>query len=133
MPKHILIITLMLTLTACASMQTKEKFSKFDSAQNLYAAAIRWARYMDAYDFHASRDGDKPALNTELYKGIEVTAYEVIEKTANEAFDEVRVVAMISYYNESYGTVHQYRHVQDWWYNVERKSWLLQGAMPTFR
>lgn len=127
------LLIVMMMLNACASMQAKEKFIKLDESLNRYAAAIRWGRYVDAYDYHVGKDGYRPRLKTEAYEGIRVTGYETVEKTINTEQTEATVVSIISYYNENVGTVSKYKHIQTWWFKEDTKKWLLDAVLPELK
>ncbi len=129
----LILLLIVVSLNGCASMKEKEKFVKLDDSLNRYAAAIRWARYVDAYDYHVGIDGYRPKLKSEKYEGIRVTTYETIEKTLNAEGTEATVVVNISYYDDNVGTVNKFQHLQTWWYNEETTKWLLDADLPDLK
>ncbi len=120
--------------TACSGVQKREKVSTLQTAIKQYGQAVRWARYKNMYDFHLDKDGNKPKLNLNDYKGIQVTAFNVVEDgEINEELKEADVIAEFSYYDEDYATVNTIKHVQHWWYEEEVKRWFLDAKLPEFR
>lgn len=111
----------------------KRKIGSLDKAIEDYAAALRWGRYQDAHDYHAEKDGSKPALPLDRLEQIRVTAHNFYEKNVNEEVSEASVKGEIKYYHTDYGTVRKLPLEQVWWYDPEAKRWYLQGEMPKFR
>ena len=121
-------------LSACGNVSTRDRLSKLDTAMRGYGQAIRWARYLNAHDYHLGQDGFKPRLNEDNYEGIEVTGYRLLQEgVMNPDQTEADVVAEISYFNENVGVVQKIKHPQHWWYNEELKRWMLDAALPEFQ
>ena len=128
-----LAVLILITINGCATMQARDRISRLDTAVDSYGAAIRWARYTDAYAYHLGRDGFRPPLELENYEGIRVTAYRILEKTLSTDQLEATVVAKISYYNDKSGVVSDMKHIQNWWYREDGRQWLLDAAFPRFK
>ncbi len=120
-------------IAGCAGMQTKDRLSRLETSVQSYAAAIRWARYTDAYAYHLGKDGFRPPLDLDSYEGTRVTAYQILEQTLSNDQMEATVVAKISFYNNTTGVVSDIRHIQNWWFREDVKRWLVDAAFPNFK
>lgn len=129
--KITVITVLMISLlTACTSMGRRGKISDLQNALQDYAAALRWERYSDAYDFIHARDGSKPQLNLEGFDGYRVTDVEIIRSDLNDEETEALTYVVIHYYKDTNGTIQEIKQTQDWWYEPESKRWFLEGDLP---
>lgn len=117
-------------LSGCARMDRREKLSDLQDALQSYAAALRWERYSDAYEYIQARDGSKPALDTEGFDGYRVTDIDIIRSDLNLEETEAKTYVAIHYYKDTSGTVREIKEAQDWWYDADRKRWFLDGDLP---
>lgn len=129
--KAILLLILFASLMAsCARMDRREKLSDLQDSLQSYAAALRWERYGDAYEYIRARDGSKPDLDTEGFDGYRVTNIDIIRSDLNLEETEAKTYVVINYYKDTSGTVREIKEAQDWWYDEERKRWFLDGDLP---
>ena len=129
-----ILISSSFVFTGCSNMAEREKVSLLQTSIRQYGQAVRWARYKNMYDFHLGKDGFKPKLILDKYKGIQVTAFNIIEDgEISDELKEADVIAEISYYDEDYATVNTIKHLQHWWYEEESKRWFIDAKLPEFR
>lgn len=129
--KAVLLLMLVAALLpGCAGMDKRERISKLEKTLQDYAAALRWARYSDAYDFIRTRDGSRPALDMEGFDGYRVARMDIIRSDLNEEETEAKTYVVVKYYKDTSGTIQEYKEVQDWWYHEETKRWFLEGDLP---
>lgn len=117
-------------LPGCAGMEKRDRISKLEKALQGYAAALRWARYSDAYDFIRARDGSSPDLDLDGFDGYRVARMDIIRSDLNEDQTEAKTYVVVKYYKDTSGTIQEYKEVQDWWYSEEADLWFLEGDLP---
>jgi len=134
MIRHLKTLLLLLVvaslLPACAGMERRDRISKLEKSIREYGAALRWARYSDAYDFLLARDGSKPELRLDGFDNYRVARMDVIRSDLNPEDTEAMTHVIIRYYKDTSGTIQEMREVQDWWYNEELERWFLDGNLP---
>ena len=123
----------LLSLSACGGLETKDRLSRLSDSVNSYSGAIRWQRFGDAYQFHLNRDGTKPKVDYTLYEEVKVTAYKIVEQGIDTENMESKVTAIIKYYRDDTGTVESLTHQQTWWFSEESKRWVVDAAFPVFK
>lgn len=129
--KAVVVSLLLATLlVACANMDRRERLSGLQKALQDYAAALRWERYNDAYEFIRARDGSKPELDMEGFEGYRVTDVEIIRSDLNLEETEAMTHVVIRYYKDTSGTIREIKESQDWWYEAEADRWFLDGDLP---
>lgn len=126
-------VLFLVLMSGCAGMKAQDRISRLETSLESYGAAIRWARYTDAYAFHLGKDGFRPPLELEEYDGIRVTNYQILEQTLSADQMEATVIAKISFYNDQTGVVTDIKHIQNWWYREEGRRWLVDATFPKFK
>jgi hypothetical protein len=127
------LLGLVLALTGCASVESKERIENLDRSLITYGKALRWGEYEEAALYRLPRDG-RPvrSVNRDDFKDIRVTSYQVFEQRFNRAQTEAGVTMSISYYHEDTGTARTITDQQTWWYEPNQKRWFLDGDLPEF-
>ncbi|MDQ3958923.1 MAG: hypothetical protein M3255_01185 [Pseudomonadota bacterium] len=127
------LLGLVLALTGCASVESKERIENLDRGLITYGKALRWGEYEEAALYRLPRDG-RPvrSVNRDDFKDIRVTSYQVFEQRFNRAQTEAGVTMSISYYHEDTGTARTITDQQTWWYEPNQKRWFLDGDLPEF-
>jgi hypothetical protein len=127
------LLGLVLVLTGCASVESKERIESLDRSLITYGKALRWGEYEEAALYRLPRDG-RPvrSVNRDDFKDIRVTSYQVFEQRFNRAQTEAGVTMSISYYHEDTGTARTITDQQTWWYEPNQKRWFLDGDLPEF-
>ncbi len=117
-------------LSGCAGLDRRDRLSKLEKSLEGYAAALRWARYSDAYDFLRARDGSKPELRLDGFENYRVADLEIIRSDLNQDETEANTYVVLRYYKDTSGTIKEHKQVQDWWYDDEAGRWFLEGDLP---
>lgn len=131
MTKAIVLFFLVATITAgCSGMQSRERVGALNKVLQDYAAALRWARYSDAYDHIRAPDGSKPGLDLDRFEGYRVTGMDIIRSDLNLEETRATTYVTINYYRDTSGTIREKKEVQDWWYDEDAKRWFLDGDLP---
>ena len=134
MMRHWKVFLLLLLVTSllpgCAGMERRDRISKLEKSIRDYGAALRWARYSDAYDFILWRDGTKPDLRLDGFDNYRVARMDVIRSDLNADETEAKTYVIIKYYKDTSGTIQEIKQTQDWWYSEEGKRWFLEGDLP---
>ena len=127
------LLGLVLALTGCASVGSKQRLESLDQSLITYGKALRWGDYEEAALYRLPRDG-RPvrSVNRDDFKGIRVSSYQIFEQRFNRAQTEARVTMSISYYREDTGTARTITDQQTWWYEPSQKRWFLDGDLPEF-
>lgn len=131
--KFLICFLVALTITACSGLETKDRLSRLSDSVSSYSGAIRWQRFGDAYQFHMGKDGFRPKVDYTLYEHVKVTAYQIVEQGIDAEQMESQVKAVIKYYRDDTGTVQSMTHEQTWWFNEEKKRWMVDAAFPVFK
>ena len=130
---NILIMTLLLTLIACADNLVREKAEDLDAAIDNYAYALRWQRKNDAVAYHVKPDGTKPVIDTSMLDVIRITDFTITEKTVNPEITGADVAGEFDYIHNEFGTLRKISFTQKWRYEPETKKWFLDSEFPQFK
>lgn len=117
-------------LSACAGMGRSARLHDLQDALQDYAAALRWERYSDAYDFIRARDGSRPDYNMEGFDNYRVADVVIVRSDLNDEETEALTYVVIRYYKITSGTIQELKQAQDWWYEPEAERWFLEGDLP---
>ncbi len=131
-PFKIILFILIISLCGCAKYKMKRNLNKFESAITSYGVAMRWAQYLDAYNYHVSPDGSQPPADLEKLQELSVTGIKVVDKAMDETQTEAVVKTEISYYFKDQGSIKTIKLEQRWWLNEKTKQWLIDSAFPQF-
>lgn len=131
MYKFFFIIMLVL-LAACNSFGTQKKMTNLEDSITSYEVALRWAQYLDAYNYHVSPNGTQPPVNLDKMSDISVTGIDISDKVVDEDQTKALVKGVIRYYNKNQGTEKKLKLEQTWWYNEKNKQWYIDGEFPVF-
>ena len=132
MPKHILLLILVLLLAACNGVGTRKKGDGLVTAMDEYVAALRWGRFDKATEYHMDKNGEHAVIDTSQVEYIRVTGHTIKKKTVNEDLDEAAVKMEIQYYHNEYGTLKKIVIDQIWWYQEDARKWFLSSDFPKF-
>ena len=95
-----------------------------------YDNALRWGRYPEAESFQRYHFNQP---DFDYLRDIQVTSYEVVGMRPGEDEFHVHQTAEIRFYHKEYSTEHTILDQQDWVWDEEQESWLLEGGMPDFK
>jgi hypothetical protein len=132
------VLTLMLAsclLAACNGLLTpaaERRQKAFVEVAENYRKLIRWGYFEQAAGYLRAKDGDLPQPDLARLAKYKVTGYQTGEQMQNEAFDEVRVVAQIEFYDMDTGIAGSARDDQYWWFDQQTSRWYLGSPMPIF-
>jgi hypothetical protein len=132
MPKLIFLFTLVLMMTACNGVGTRQKADGLEKAIDEYVAALRWGRFDKAKEYHINKEGTRPEIDSSQLEYIRVTGHTVKKKTVNEEIDEATLQMEIQYYHNEYATLKKIIIDQVWWFQEDAKTWFLSSDFPEF-
>lgn len=132
--KRIAILSLSIGLWACGSvpMTSPERIEALEQSLTNYYSALRWGHYAEAASLRASRSEAMEPSSMDALDHIRVTSYEITDQVVNEAQDEAKVVASVSFYIDDIGAVRTVMDRHTWWFDKTRKRWFLDGELPDF-
>ena len=119
-------------VVGCESMKKKEQASRLDQSLKAYAGSIRWGNFETAAAFAVPRKGVN-TVNPATLDGIKVTGYVVRVSSVSEDAKEANVHLSFSYYDETRGTVGAIDQDASWYFDPERKNWLMDDSLPRFK
>ncbi|HKK16139.1 MAG TPA: hypothetical protein VJ981_05495 [Gammaproteobacteria bacterium] len=128
-----LFLILLLATGGCNNINVKNQVSKLDTSLRHYGADLRWGRFNQAYQYHVSREGTRPAIDLANLENFSVTNFKPIDPVVNEIGTEAEIPVEIDYYDEQYGTLKKIRYTQHWWYDTESKHWFTESDYPHFK
>ncbi len=131
-PRYLIWLVILLITSGCAGMNAKNQASQLDSAVTEYGAALRWGRINAAYAFHQKRDGLQPPADLKIFDHIGITDFMPINTVMEQSGTEATITSEISYFDKEYGTVKKITETQHWWFNAEKKLWLIESDFPKF-
>ena len=126
-----LLLLISMCLTACATLETRERESAFDEASNVYGKAIRWSDFETAEQLrrldaeHTARP--RPADD------IRVTSYKTVRMKPAADGNEIAVTVRITYYHDDAMTLKEITDQQLWKYNADEQSWHIATPLPEFK
>lgn len=129
---HLLLLTTFFIVNGCTTINRSIRLAKFDDISKTYEHLI-----LDS-DFAATQGFNSPEINrldTDLaaYDGIEVVEYKVLNGHVTSDNNDVYQTAEMKYYRTDTLVVHTIKFEQLWRYNDEKKTWLLQTALPVLK
>jgi type II secretory pathway pseudopilin PulG len=122
-----------LLLAGCTGAQQRERLSTLDEALRQFGAALRWARYMDAYAYVRVRNGENPPPDFSRYDNFRITSYEIQRSLIDEETRQAIVSIEIGYYHDAQGALRKASDKQIWYYEDETKRWYLDGDLPQLK
>jgi len=135
--KHLVWLLAFILCGACAdlreSLNIKNQADRLNTALIAYGADLRWARYNQAYAYHAHRDGTQPQVNLERLDNFSITSFTNAAPVLNAEATEAEIPVEIKYFDEQYGTLRTLKETQKWWYNEESKHWLIESDFPVLK
>lgn len=131
--RRALFLFLALMLAGCAGAQQRERLGALNEALQQFGAALRWARYMDAYAYVRMRDGDNPPPDFSKYDNYRITSYEVQRNLIDENARQAIVSIEIGYYHDALGALRKASDKQIWYYDDEIERWFLDGDLPQLK
>jgi len=127
-----ILVLLVMTLCACASLDERKRSVSFETAILQYEQSIRWGDFSAA---NRLRRPDVPAAITPTQPGeqIRITACETVQVTASSDGNETAVVMKITYYHDDGMTLKTLVDQQLWKYDTEHQAWYISSPPPVFR
>jgi hypothetical protein len=123
----------LLLLGACASFSSpseQKRQKAFFEASETYRKLLRWGYYEEASQYLKGNGEEMPRPNLEALAHYKISGYHASEQLHNDSGDEVRLIAIIDFYDIDSGVVNSLRDEQYWWYDEPAKRWYLGSPMP---
>ncbi|MGD8344533.1 MAG: hypothetical protein PVI38_14445 [Desulfobacterales bacterium] len=125
-------LVFLLLILGCASMETGEKMSQFDTTSRAYLRAIRWGEFEAAFAFKKLTDRDEELPDFEDYRTVKVTNYKVKQTIISEDQSKIIQIVDFQYYRMKDVTVKNLIDRQKWAYDKEQEKWFLHSDLPAF-
>lgn len=126
----LLLLSLLLTLTACKAIDTRSEERKLEATLNSYATAVRWQPPAAAYSFL------EPELQPEALPGtldnVRVTGYEITAAPREVAEGKVVQTAHIEYVLIDRQSLHSLVDSQLWQRNADGE-WQRANPIPAYK
>ena len=126
-------ITAILFLGGCASVEKKSKGDGLKSASLRYAKGLRWGDYEGAMALTRLPDGEVQPVDLKYLKNIKVTHYDLAPVVLSESQEEGYTTLYLEYYHELRNSVHELTVPQTWRYDEEDKRWYCETPLPEFK
>lgn len=120
-------------LSACAGFSTpseQKRQKAFIEASETYRKLLRWGYYEEAAQYLKGNGEELPRPDLAALAHYRISGYHASEQLQNDSGDEVRLIAIIDFYDIDSGVVNSLRDEQYWWYDIEAKRWYLGSPMP---
>ena len=129
----LLVVMTVLTLSACATIDSKKKSATFETAMFRYSKAIRWSEFGLADGMRRLPDRQHTAQPVEYLEHIKITSYETLSTSSLDDGSEVRVTVRIIYYHDDGLKLNTLLDNQVWKYDEDTHSWYITTPLPVFR
>ena len=80
--RKLVLLLLVLLCSACAALHTVDQLNKFDTSLGQYGSALRWGRYLEAYNFHIRKDNTQPRVDIEKLEKFSITSFNILERNS---------------------------------------------------
>ena len=127
---QIVVLTICIILTSCLAGVPSKQNEQLHTEVKTYGKLIRWRAYDEAAGYIRSPEDKSVIVDTEAYKEIRVTKYQLLTIELNEEQQEANVTAEISYYHERVNNVHTIVDNQLWWRDPDSGRWFINGSLP---
>ena len=131
--KYLFLLFLLLSLTACNTLQSRSKPNVLQRTLSEYEAVIRWGILNNAYSFLRPDMAAETYPKNARFKNIRVTGYDVIVKPSNLSEDLVRQIAWIRYVHVDQQIVREINDEQLWEYDEAENKWWRSNPIPEFK
>lgn len=128
-----LVILSTVILSACTGFLTprEERRQKaLFEATDTYRKLLRWGYFEEAAQYLKGNGEEIPRPDLARMAHYKISGYHPSEQLQNDTGDEVRLIALIDYYDIDSGAANSLRDEQYWWYDAEQKRWYLGSPMP---
>lgn len=130
--RHIILLILAsVLLSACATIDKRNREQAFDDDTAAYARAIRWSEFETAEKMR--RLEGRQATVTLPDKQIRITRYETLGALTGADENEISITVRISYYHDEVMKEKSLTDQQTWKYDADEKRWYITTALPEFR
>jgi len=129
----ILLSICLLLLTACGHFLTPKQERRQKAlavATETYRKLLRWGYYEEAAQYLKGNGEDVPQPDLARMAHYKISSYHASEELQNDSGDEVRLIALIEYYDIDSGSAKTLRDEQYWWYDEAQTRWYLGSPMP---
>ena len=124
---------IVLLIVGCASIESGNKISLFDTTSRGYDLAIRWGNYEEAYGFKKLSNSDANLPNFDDYRQVRVTDYLVKKTIVSPDKSKVLRFVDIQYYRMRDVTVKVISDRQIWKWDEDEGRWYLMSVLPDFK
>lgn len=131
-PGFLLMIGVFLLVSGCAQLTAKNQESQLENAVTQYGAALRWGRVNEAYAFHRKRDGQQPQADLTVFDHIGVTDFIPINSIIEPDSNAATITVEIDYFDKEYGNIKKIKETELWWFDKDKKIWLIESDFPKF-
>ncbi|MGD9603348.1 MAG: hypothetical protein AB7O21_01645 [Gammaproteobacteria bacterium] len=103
---------------------------KLAVATETYRKLLRWGYYEEAAQYLKGNGEEVSRPDLAQLARYKISGYHASEELRNDTGDEVRLIALIDYYEIDSGNARTLRDEQYWWYDAEAERWYLGSPMP---
>ncbi|MEM7250041.1 MAG: hypothetical protein AAF493_01370 [Pseudomonadota bacterium] len=125
-------IIAVLTMTACATLETRERASVLRVQVLRYAKSLRWGDYEGANAFIRRKEDTEVKEDLPLLRKIQVTNYQVLSATMADDRDSALSRIRLSYFHSDRRIESTITDVQTWYFDEEASAWFIDGNLPDF-
>lgn len=129
---HLLLLTVFCIIIGCTTLNRSVRLAKLDDISKTYEHLIRDSDFTAALEF-TSPEVNRSNIDLTAYDGIEVVEYKVLKGRVTSDNNDVHQTTEMKYYRTDTLVVHTIQFEQLWRYSNEKKTWLLQTALPELK
>ncbi len=128
---------LVVLVSACAELDTHNSTNRFQQADNLYNASMRWGEWYSLFQLmkaNPNNPSSKIVPPSEEYikhlSEIEVAHVEAINSGIIEPDKSARTLYLIEYHPKNSSVIKTVRLNVDWWYDEKHNHWFTDTPLP---
>ncbi len=127
------IISLMLLLTGCQSLEERQRADSLQETLRSYEATIRWSSGQHAARFREPEQDTTLTQADSKPANIRITHYEVVQGPSMLGDKRAIQTAVIQYVLQDNQVVREITDQQVWLYDEAQQKWYLNSQVPEFR
>ena len=124
-------------LTGCSELDTHNPINRFQQADELYSASMRWGEWYTLFQLMqanpknpASRVTPPGDAQLDYLSHLKVPHVETIHSGIIEDKKSAKSIYQIEYHPENSSVIRKIRHTVNWWYDEKTNQWFTDTPLP---
>ncbi|TNF93463.1 MAG: hypothetical protein EP297_12500 [Gammaproteobacteria bacterium] len=128
--KSFVIISCILALTACQTLDNKKRAKSFDEILYEYTKFLRWGHFREITNFMTAEHRAASQDKVDSFSNIRISSVNSTDWISDETGNRLTGTVDIKYYVEDRAVVRKTKQQLVWVYDEEGKFWLLDSGLP---